>query len=332
RNKLPKGSEVFDQVGKNLINWLPGYTVSALARMHAQIANWRRLWEVREVRLVVVHEDVAENTRSLVQFAKARGTPTLHVPHFNHGTIPGEPPDLHDALNCDYVAVAGEYMAEWYERRGVDSSRIRITGHPQWDRFAAMRPDRYFGHGSLRTNPALKTVLYCADWVLWTTLCYDEQTPVLGWQTMLEAFRMLQREGWQLICKAHPGAKDTTAQWHAQMAKNADVGCTVSARHLDIMLQAADVVVSNGFSNVITEAALVGVPGLTLGPGYLDQEAVPSVDYDAEALYRTVKGAHEQRRVWSENLRGPFIERYAGPNDGLATQRILDWCRELAGG
>jgi hypothetical protein len=309
---------------------MPGYVVSSLARMHMRIDVWKRFWDSRDVRLVVTHEDVAEDTRALAQFAKARGTPTLHVPHFNHGSLPRPMPDVHDDINCDYAAVAGEYMAGWLERRGMEREKIRITGHPAWDRFAHINPDRYWSRAMLRLNPARSAVCYAADWVLWTTLCYHEKTPNAGWQVMLEAFKVLNREGWLLICKSHPGAKVTNWEWHGKEAEKMKVPCLVTEQHLDIILQAADVMVSNGFSNIIAEAAMAGVPGITLGPGYLDEPAVPGIDYDAEALVQAIKDAHASRQAWQADLLPAFLERYVGPNDGKATDRIVEWCRELA--
>lgn len=331
RSCLPQGEPLLKAVSGGLLGWMPGYVVSSLARMHMRIAVWKRFWESHEVRLVVTHEDVAEDTRALVQFARARGTPTLHVPHFNHGSLPRAIPDVHDAIHCDYAAVAGQYMAGWLEARGMDGDRIRVTGHPAWDRFAHINPDRVWSRAMLRLNPAQPALCYAADWVLWTTLCYHERTPHAGWEVVLEAFKALRREGWLLICKAHPGAKETNAEWHAQQARKAEVACLVTDRHLDVVLQAADVMVSNGFSNIVAEAAMAGVPGMTLGPGYLDEPAVPGVDYDAEALYRAVKAVHEARETWRAELLPEFLERYVGPNDGKATERIVEWCRELAG-
>jgi glycosyltransferase involved in cell wall biosynthesis len=330
RSCLPQSQPHLKTVSGSLLGWMPGYVVSSLARMHMRIDVWKRFWDSHDVRLVVTHEDVAEDTRALAQFAKARGTPTLHVPHFNHGSLPRPIPDVHDTVQCDYAAVAGEYMAGWLEQRGMGRERIRVTGHPAWDRFAHINPDRYWSRAMLRLNPARPAVCYAADWVLWTTLCYHERTPNAGWQAMLEAFKVLGREGWLLICKSHPGAKVTNAEWHAKEAQKMEVSCLVTDQHLDIILQAADVMVSNGFSNIIAEAAMAGVPAITLGPGYLDEPAAPSVDYDSEALVQAIKDAHTSRQAWQADLLPAFLERYVGPNDGKATDRIVEWCRELA--
>jgi len=331
RECFPQDQRILKVVSGGLLDWMPGYVVSSMARMHMRITVWKRFWDSHDVRLVVTHEDVAEDTKALVQFARAQGTPTLHVPHFNHGSLPRPMPDLHDSINCDYAAVAGTYMRGWLAERGMDPDHIRITGHPAWDRYAHINPDRYWARAMMRLNPARKAVCYAADWVLWTTLCYHEHTPQAGWRAMLGAAKALTQEGWILICKAHPGAKETNAAWHAKTAEDTGVECVVTDRHLDVVLQAADVFVSNGFSNIIAEAAMAGVPGITLGPGYLDEPAVPGVEYDAEALYLKIKEVQATREAWQEKLLPAFMTRFVGPNDGQAADRIVEWCRELAG-
>jgi len=328
RSLLPE-TEIFGSLSEDLKSWFPGFAMSGLSRIVARLNVWTRLWETRDIKLVVTHEDVCEDTRALTQFAKARGTPTLNVPHFNHGTIIGNPPDLHNRVICDWIAVAGEYMKEWYMDRGVDEGRIRVTGHPQWDRFTTMQRDRRWACAMLKLDHKRPVVTYASDWVLWTTLLYNPKQPELGWQTMLSAMHELRNDGVQLVCKVHPNSRNATAEWHAAVARDLGVNCLVTAQHGDIVLQATDLMVSNGFSNYTTEATMLGSPAIWMGEGFVADPLIPSVPYDAESLYNAIKLSFAQKAVWERDARPRILERYVGPHDGQATQRVVDWCKEL---
>lgn len=327
---LPDG-KIFKTVGDGLTDWMPGFVLSSCARLRTRLAVWRRLWDERDVRLVVTHEDVCEDTRSLVQLAKARGTPTLHIPHYNHGTGYGLP-DVHDKLLCDWVAVTGEYMVEWYLARGVERDRIRVTGHPFWDRLVDFKRDQLWAKHALGLDSYRPVLTYATDWVLWTTLGYKAETAQDGWATVLDAYKGLQRHGWQLLCKVHPNARITNDKWHADIAQENRIPCAVTSRHLEVVLQATDILVCNGFSNVVSEAAMAGVPSISMGLGYVDEPACPNVPYDPQELYQAIGDVAKNKQVWEDELRPQFLERYVGPNDGKAAERVVEWCRELAGG
>ena len=330
RSLLPS-IDILNDLSEDLSNWFPGFALSALPRIVTRLSVWKRVWETRDVKLVVVHEDVCEDTRALVQLAKACGTPTLNVPHFNHGTITGNPSDLHDRVICDWIAVAGEYMKEWYTNRGVDASRIRITGHPQWDRFVTLQRDRRWACAMLKLDYKKPVITYASDWVLWSTLLYDPRQPELGWKTMLNVMQGLRNEGIQLVCKVHPNSRNATAEWHATVAREMGVNCVVTAQHGDIVLQATDLMVSNGFSNYTTEANMLGVPAIWMGSGFVPDPLIASVPYDNQALYDAIKLSFAQKALWERDTQPKILERFVGPHDGLATQRITDWCREIIG-
>lgn len=331
-----------DGTVENLGQWFPNWVLQSVSRQVLRLKLWRRLVDEFDVKICITHEDVCEDTKGMVQFFRTQGVPTLHVPHAVYldqwRAAPGL--DVHDEIACEHLAAAGSFQRDWYVERGFPENEVTITGSPSWDKWS-QPPDKVWARNALKLLPAPA----CADTADRQAGAHDEpvvvyasswpqHTSLLGFHGLVaecyEAFLGAAKEaGWQPVVKLHPNAGQASHHEHAKLATEAGVKCLVTPSYLDIVMQAADLVVAMGPSNILIEAALMGVPAVSV-LGYADDEAIITCELDGTGA-AIERGLSEGWRQEFTELRGPFVEKYAYCDDGGATGRVLELVEELSG-
>lgn len=316
-----------DGVVENLGQWFPNWVLQSVSRQVLRLKLWRRLMDEFDVKICITHEDVCEDTKSMVQFFRARGVPTLHVPHavYLDQWRAGPGLDVHDEIACEYMAAAGSFQREWYVARGFPESNVSLTGSPSWDKWSRP-PDQTWARDALKLAHDEPAVVYASSWAQHTSPLGFHDLVAECYAAFLEAAKGAD---WQAIVKLHPNAGQASHQRHAKLASEMGVRCLVTPSYLDIVMQAADLVVAMGPSNILIEAAMLGVPIVSV-LGFADDEAVITCE-PGEQGAAIGRGLGEERRREFAELRGPFVEKYAYANDGGATERVLELVGELSG-
>jgi len=313
-----------------LQQWFPGWVQQSMARQILWLKVMERLCTEREVRAVVMQNDIEEITKTLCLFAAGHGIPSVHVPHavyldWGHGEIGY---DVHDVVSADWVCVAGWFQAEWYKARGA--RRIDTTGLPQWDIHVELKKarDREAACRQFKLNTDKPVVVYYSSWRQETAAQGFHDGIEVAYKSLLQAAKGAD---WQLLVKTHPSAQVENAEWHAKLADEMKVSCLVTDNHLNATYQVADLVFAFGTSNTIVEAAIYGIPLASIF-GFEADEAVITCG-DAQ---KSITGAIEQAlsddwQKWYAGQNEAFLKKYAGDVDGLATERVAERIVRLAG-
>jgi hypothetical protein len=272
--------------------------------------------------LCIIHNDVEPMLRATAQWAKYNGVPCLHVPHavyvddFDRGPIGS---DIHDIVTASHIVVAGSYQDTWYRLRG---GATRVTGLPQFDKWATMQSNQSKARQMLGLDPNKPVVVFASSWRQDTNLlgCHDGLEE--AYTAILNAARALQNINF--VIKLHPRTQGATGlDWHVNEAKKANVNVLITPLYLEQVLQAADMLVAYGPSNIVIEAAHLPNLRLVSIGGFGNDNEVLTVDSehitDAIALGMSVAPVSSQQ----------FVYKYAGVPDGLASQRIVQCAGEL---
>jgi hypothetical protein len=236
--------------------------------------------------------------------------------------------DIHDIITASYIACAGPYQAQWYTERAKSqgiATNIIITGLPQYDRLANANRDRDHACRIMNINPKQPVVTYAASWRQDTSLlgCYDGDNEAF----MLFLAAAKQLPDVQFVVRTHPNASNV--DWHIQQIKESSIPMLVlPGVHLDTNLNATDMLISYGPSNIILEAACV--PDIRLAiigdpAGFPGDSEVVKLPMDADSIAATI-----QSELSNETCdMSQFVLKYMGPNDGKARHRIVQLVKEL---
>jgi len=327
---LPGVARRFSRNGINLDGldtWLPGLSLSILTQVAHDLHCAEAFATQLPLGCVVTHEDVTPQFKALALWAKAKGIPTVHIPHANH--FIKTRPDVHDKCVCDWIFATSPWMADWYAERGFPRERIKLTGCPNWDVWheVVQTISKEHARAVMLLEQDRPVVLYCTSWSQSTNLVDDHTVKDRADVAVLEAAK---QAGWQLVIKMHPGEPPDWQKRYAEMAKERGVPALVTQSHLTLSVRAADVLVSVGPSNVIVEAALGDRPSVVVplrGYGF-PCEPPWLADPTPEAIQAAVGRVLDNPQLWTEE-RGRFVQRFAWVHDGGATRRAAEAVREV---
>ena len=276
--------------------------------------------------LVVLHNDVENLTRTVALWCQKRGVPCLHVPHavyqnVNRGAVGT---DIHDIITASHLAASGTYQRKWYEDRGQEN--IRETGLPQFDAWAVMEPDKKRALRLLHLDSDRPVITFMGTWRQNTNLLGHSDEWAMLYINFLKAIKMFGDEV-QLIVKIHPNGGDQSAKFHASNAEQVGVNCVIAAQHLEVALQASDVVFAPYGSNSLIEAAYIPYTRLATFEhhGYFDDKEVMKSGFSEKEIAETLE---ESLSVEPADTKA-FISKYAGIADGKAHLRVAGYAEEL---
>ena len=134
----------------------------------------------------------------------------------------------------------------------------------------------------------------------------------------------------QYIIKCHPN--NPGLEQHMALAEKAKVDCTVTAQHLGTVLQASDMVITYGPSNVLLESTFF--PNLRTAM-LVEKAYQNATDNRIQAINPTPKEiAAAIKLTLSQSAQHDlsFRNDYIGYSlDGMAHVRIAEWAEGLAG-
>jgi len=310
-----------DKVKLFMTNNIPAFMYSRLADLSIAVTAINNY----DPDIILVHNDVEPITRTMAAWASGNGKPCLHIPHAVYMDVGRGAPgtDVHDIITASHLACAGKYQREWYEERGFVPDNIREVGIPWLDSFAKVVPTRDNAIRLLGLRPNLPVITYASSWRQDTNLlgCHDGVEEYYG--KILEAMQFMP--GAQLIVKVHPHGNN--ADWHMVQAKDKGVNCIVTATHLEVILQATDLLISYGPSNIIFEGSFFPGVRLAVSHGYEQDKEIIKIGENAASIQvaETIKNALGAE---SQNYTG-FRYKYCGITDGKSAKRVVGFVEEL---
>ena len=306
------------------------------------IETLRRCASETDLRLIIVHQDICRDTKTLVCAGRRLGVPTLHIAHgYPYGCQNAI--SMRDPMSADLLAVYSERLRDTYEKLGFPRERLAVTGNPEWDVYtrAPMPGHRDYIARTLGLDVAKTTIVYAityANPLSPSSLMhagYVERTT----EAVVEAFAALaeQHADWQFVLRPHPNDPDAPRALReladAKGLKQVWIDNLTSAVSC---LSIADALVCT-HSNMGVEAIIAGKPVVNcvldayckevfeegVGPLFLEEDAVLTIrqkDGIANAIERVLLDPDEQARFLAG--RPDTIRRFNGPNDGRAMERV----------
>lgn len=338
--KIPAG-EIENRLHLQQPNAMLGWMIRQWAQHVLWIEHLKQCKaQVGEIAGLVVHEDVTQYMEVCVQWAKVHGIKSLQVCHGNYGDLNNaHDPSIHNVLNTDYVATGNWIQAKWFKDMPVDPSRVKITGFPQWDQWARIVRDREMARTVLHLPMDKPAIAYLTSW--------GEGALKDKWQAQFEATfhalcDVIKRTGWSLVVKVHPAAEQNNMlpkAWYAEQAKAEGIHCTITHEFNDAVLQAADCCFSCWPTCMMTEVAMLKLPGAYIGP-----HSEANMDYgwpawmpynedraqmaDAiEAMIKQILEPEWAKQNDADRLRYLYDSNYL--SDGRAGERVVALCKEF---
>ena len=206
---------------------------------------------------ILVHEDVTPEGRTLALFGNAHGIPTLHQPHANHFLEPGTG-DIHCDATAQFIGASGTYMRDWYKACGVPEERIAIVGRPAWDKLydEDILPSRAKAKYAFGVYDDRFVLAYATTWYQMTSAWGDPEADLL--RSLDRVLDVAKEIGAFVIVKQHPGEGQTAI--YEKKLKELGLKGAITRHWNEFALRAADVLVTQGPSNIGVEAAILGTP------------------------------------------------------------------------
>jgi hypothetical protein len=316
--------------GETLGKWLPGFVLAQARSIGYPLVAVSNLIESRKVRAFVTHEDVSPLWRSVTALCRARGIPTIHIPHAPCHLLPGVE-DIHRETRTDWILASGVRVRDFYAGAGFPADRIRVVGGPQYDRvYREIGLSRELAREQLGLPQEELVICYGATWAQHTSLRggFDAEIQA-GYAAVLG---LASGVGAHLIVTLHPHGPAGAEEAYRKNMEAAKVKGIVTRHHLFHVLRAADLVITQGPSNLSLEAAILGAPAVYLRtedfdfatdlPGRAnDHTDLPAA---AQAMYES----REDRARWDAFVTEYNATHAEGP---VAAQRAAEAILEILG-
>jgi len=306
----------------------------------------RRCAAETDLRLLVVHQDVGRDARTLVHTARQLGVSSLHVMHgFPYGSC-----NLESKVYADIVAVASDFVRDQYVSVGIPPERVAVTGNFEWD--IHCRPPlpehRETVCERLNLDPHRPIILYAGTFAQRLS-AYGHRYPDRSrkhTEAVLDAFALLSERhpDWQFVLRPHPSDLDAPEDV-SQLQQASRISAFRMDREIAIAycLAAADVLACTD-SNVGIEAVLAGKPVVNcvvdkflgdrscerLGPLFREGDAVLFArrpDEIAPRIEAALTDPAAQQAL--QNRRLATIQRLNHSPDGKALDRVCALAKDM---
>lgn len=302
-----------------------------------------RAKENYDIGLVMVIEDLMPIGRTLVNWARSGGVPSLVL---SHSLILFKPYTIHDRVYGDVMALYGERGAEGYLDLGMDAQKFRVVGNPSWDVYPALKQRRASVRKTASAryglNENMPIVVFGTTWAANFTAIGDEKNYGKTLGAFFRACGQLRDSGFpvQAVIKDRPQNSAFATTLIPRIASEhgfAAGSYAYTVEGLEELIVAADVVVSVD-SNMSVEAMLVETPAINLVSEF-GMHLGPCFDADTGVVESTAEELAEWlgKILADEDLRDGVraamrtkADYYNKGNDGLATQRVAELMDELA--
>lgn len=302
---------------------------------------FRRLFDQRDVSLVIVWTDVLRYTKTLTRAAQGRGIPVLQL---LHGVMTGRMIGHYENdIFADKIANMSPYNKEVYEFYGRDIGKCVVTGSIELDYTAsASTASRDEACEKLGLDPKKPVVAFGTTWAFPCSTWDKEIFDAIGstYTTFIKAFADLRKDhpDLQLVVKVHPSAAapflPAFFKDHAVTAGLDDV--VVTAGHLPEAMSACDLLVSH-FSSICVDALLLDKHVVILDfmarSDYLffKDDAFTFVRNPEDTLEAMKAALFDAKfRAEMEKKRERSKHRFTYLNDGNAMERVISLIDEMA--
>lgn len=306
---------------QGMLNWLPVWTYENLIPAIGRAFSLAACHEKHGGVGALVHEDVTPEGRILCQWANAEGLPTLHMPHANH-FLANDTEDIHCSTVARHIGASGTYMRDWYAGAGAQAD-IQLIGAPQWDRLydTERRPGREFARRALGLPQDGLVLAYATTWAQMTAVWGkpDEELE-RGLELMLGAAKELAAT---LIIKMHPGEVAGQEKAYVEALREFGLKGAITRKHNEVVLRAADCLITQGSTNLAVSAAILGTPVVEI---YQCSTRYP--DYGPPGTWGEELVDLIREAVRGQDL-GEFERAMNYDADGKAGERAVAWIREL---
>ncbi len=318
--------------GQELLSSTPDFEWKGLAsplfRAYQTLDAVKILHRRFPIDLLIVHEEVSIQNRSLLAFAKARGIAAFHVPHANCIRVgPSSRSHIHSLLYADYQVFGSAWCADRYSHC-LRPHDFTITGNPEFDRYAHFelheRKKQARNRLNIHEKIRLVTFLSSACWQGLTEKTDIDRAIERSYRTLL---RNAPSGNYQMICKLHPASDETM---HERVEREESIRPLLRTQdHFEDCVAAADWVVVYGPSNSIIETVLMGQKAIVID-AFENERGVVSVRSDPEeiewTLERALRGDFDKEIA---SGREEFIRRFNMANDGRAAQRVVEFIESV---
>lgn len=237
---------------------------------------------------------------------------------------------------CDKIVVAGEWGREVLLERGIDSSKVVITGNP---RMASMLRKRNLdGEQRLREELGVRV----DDRII--LLQTSAQVEHGRWSSamrkafvnkVIDSLKPLLNDGAKLVLRLHPA--ESLSEYKEIVNGRGDVILRKGTPYMDT-IGASDVILFNAYSTMVLEATAIGKPVVLLNT-FNEAKNLPYEEmglaiclYNYDRIEPTVRSL-----LYDEAFRGKFlgqVKSFYATNkefvDGKATERIADLIEGMA--
>ncbi len=296
-----------------------GVTAPSLLRRVTRILD-----DVACERLVLLGETNRIVT-PLTCVAEARGIPVTCV---QHGIIHDIPQWAEMPFST--FAVFGPAYAEVLTSLGTPPGRIAVTGDPRLDHAVAAEPvprERVLASLGLEPDESRHLVMFAANYA---SHRLSGSSMERAFDALVEALDRLPEA--LLVVKLHPQGAGREAPYHRVLARHSTLPHVIAPRDSRLVdLIAISDVVAVHVSSVGFEAAAMGRPLVVINP----DDGVQEVPFVREGIGQEARDAEGVRSLLMRAISGrfempdadalaAFNERYNGPLDGHAAERLAD--------
>jgi len=275
-----------------IAQWFPNATYESLIYAIGRIIALQRIVGEHGIDGVLTHEDVSMDGRILAQLGVQNDVPIVHIPHANYFISPTEG-DIHASTDATALGVYGEYMKDWFIRAGVDPAIITVIGAAHWDKMyvESRRITKEHARNCLGVASGKPVYTYASSWA------QDTNAWGRGEEDLLDSMRWVldvaKTDDAELIVKLHPHQPKQSAERYAKVIQEAGINAKITSHYNSHTLKAADVVITQGSSNLAVEAGIMGVPVVEMfqpGTRYPEQYDIPGTwgDTLAEQIDRAM--------------------------------------------
>ncbi|MHB8066844.1 MAG: glycosyltransferase [Desulfobaccales bacterium] len=309
------------------------------------------LLNMMDLHLILLHCDNDYSERTIVNYARRHGIPSLQLAHGIYNNPPIHVAGEADRLNADHVALFGARARDNFVGSGNPPEKISLTGATLWD--PLYQPEALQDIQSARQkmglDPHRPVVLFCTSYAEGSSPYFRFQAQQL--QAVHEAMilTLAQFEPQvQLVVRPHPNelARASLSQadfsWIRQAYSHWLEQHGVSHVHLSLnnkieAIRAADVVIVASDSSVIPEAMILQKPVLKVilakdyETTYIEADGIVMVegkDKLKEALAELISDPSVREAVVQRQNAG--LPELNFGNDGRATERVADLVQDMA--
>ena len=282
-----------------------------LPQLAADVAAYRRAVRDHKIDMILLPFDTPPVQRMAVEVGR-----TMHIPSLV--ALHGLPGTYNRRYNCcaDYFAAWGPAIIEIYKALGCSTGRMCVTGSPILDTYLPLQR---------RARDSMRRVLVLTNPKDYGSTRSGDDDPERYILAALDGLR--DSPEFKIVVRPHPA--ESAAYYRALLAPLGLPNLVIQeGMPIKALLLQTDLLITP-VSTVALEAMMLGIPIV-----WFDTSRHSSPPPFASGWIEPVKDTQTLRKLVLEPMpprmdAERIRESFAGPMDGRASQRILDWITSL---